>query len=193
MTSVLQTIIGAIGVCAALKQRRVFVECIPSGIAHVVWAGEHLPYVGNPADDAYECETLYDTIVRAQAIGARLMGYVEPQNLLFIFSETTQALVDFPLYIGPDAEVLRLADQPTSHLREQQAYTKDQRHAKDRAVVHCQVIDAKRLEQLDWRKQYKSRNEGQCFEVTWGELEYLKRLLEKVKGHTEIVSQGGAA
>src|SRR5438874_2161371 len=86
-------LVGAIGLRRAIQYPRMFVEVLPRGLFDV--EGEplqHVAHVGRLVDDALAYESLHDAILVAEDVGFRLLGHVEPKNLLFVFGETTELL-----------------------------------------------------------------------------------------------------
>lgn len=81
---------------------RVYVEVIPRKVVDVVRKPfNHISERGGTVNDSIGYETLHDTIVVAEDISASLLRNVEPENLLFIFGQTIQAigyaLIEAPL------------------------------------------------------------------------------------------------
>eukprot|EP01136_Pigoraptor_vietnamica_P034548 Opistho-1_new@98642 len=94
--------VSPVRVGCALQKGRVFVEHIPGHLADVVVkAVEQATKLGCQKNDAGGYQTLDDAIVHAQAVCARLVLHVEPQNLFLVFVQPSQAVRDFPFRLEP--------------------------------------------------------------------------------------------
>ena len=187
------TLVRSVDVGGAIEQGRVFVEYVPGNLVDLLCkAIRHAAGVGASEDDVAADQSLDDAIVNAQRVGARLLAYVVPQNLLFIFGESGQALLQLPLETVSGNALTDLALSPSQYADKQQAQTKQEPDADSRAIVLCQVGNAQALRHLVGRKDDDAEHQAQCYQVAWSELQKLKQWLDDV-AHQQSVCQGGAA
>lgn len=186
------SLVGTVGLGAAMEQGRVFFEYVPSNLVDVVRKTlQQVAGIGTSEYDTPCNQCLDDAIVNSQRIGAGLLGYVEPENLLFVFSESAKALMQLPL----EAPLANTTDGEApctiSTSNHQQADAQQKCNANSLAIVLCQISDAQPLSDLIGRKDDQSERYSECYQVTWCELEKLQQWLKYVS-HSASVGQGGA-
>lgn len=195
-------LVGAVKVSSPLKQGLIFIEHIPGFIGDVEGKTvQHTPHIGCAVNHAIGGKTLDNAIIKAELVGARLLPYVVPQNLLFIFSESGEALSDMRLELTALEDVTQRAVDPLDPPNQEQRTKQQQDKPENRAVVLCEVTDANRLKPLCRTKKKEHQDQADCYEVLWCELKGLKQLLDDVCRHGEslrvvganIVAEGGAA
>lgn len=175
----------------SVQQHWCFIEYIPSSLGDVMREVEVPGSAGSGGQNPGLAQTIDDTVVQAKILGARLLAYVEPQNLLFFFGETAQALGHAQITIPLGAVCTHLCDHPVTGLDRNNGATGKKPHADDCAIVFCQVSNTKALEKCRVAKKQNSKQHGDCYQVAWGELEGLKHMLQNFGGHSQSV--GGAA
>ena len=186
------TLVRSVCIGGAVQDSRLFVEYIPSNLAHVVRESlDGITHVGSPPNDALISQPLNNAIVDAQLVGARLMDYVEPQNLLFVFSESAHALAYMPLELPTAYRAAEQLERPATDTNTQQRNDTNKPDANARAVVFCYVSDADYFQQVCRGEQEASQHKANCYQVAWSELEHIKRSFQNFSGHSQSV--GGAA
>lgn len=170
------------------QQARVFIEYIPSNVIDVVRKSlDHTAHGRSLVNDALTCQSLDDAIVEAQAVGTRLLGYVEPQNLLFVFSESAQALAYLPLELPIGDHHTNAMQPPLADAGNQQGADRQKADANACAVVFCYVSNANSLKPLSGCEQEAGEHQANCYQVSWCELEHLKNVLHDFNGHAQSV------
>lgn len=190
--SKMATLVSSPCVGSAVEQGFVFIEHIPRNAVDVECEStDQAAYGGRPENDAVIGQRLHDAIIEAQLVGARLVRYVEPQNLLFVFSESLQSLkqitLELPLFENTTTRDIDGLDNPNTQERPAQ----QQANPNNRAIVLCHILDAQCLQQLTGGKKQEGQNSANCYDISWSELQRLKDLFEKFSGHKASV--GGAA
>lgn len=183
-------VIRPIDVGFAVEQCKLFVEVLPRDITDVMGklTGPSSKR-GGPKNDACGYQTLNDAIADAQDVAARLLRYVEPQNLLFLFSESLQALdyasIELPLPpLTPDVGCPGASNGHT-----QQNAGHDERHPQNRAVILCKLVNADLMQQLRVGIQEHATHDADHQEVTWPQLQAVKQRLDDLRAHSSPLSQ----
>ena len=188
------SLVRSISIGSPNQQNRFLVEYIPSNVVDVVLKSlNHVAQFGREHDDVLRCQSLDNAIIEAQAIGSRLLDDVKPQNLFFVFSESSQALAYMPLELPAAMHFTQGLQNRVSYTYKQQSTASQKQDSDSRAVVFCYVTDANLLRQFCGSEQQESHNERDCYQVAWCDLERIKRMLEEVSGHEPSVEQKAVA
>jgi hypothetical protein len=141
--------ITSICIRRAVKQCLVMADVIPGFIADVMGKG-HVSSA-NICGTEYNtigCESINNAIINAQNIGARLLGEVKSENLLFVFGQTVQSL---------QSTLREFTDEHLAAYPAKDCYgsiytekdTRKNKHAKEiSAVVLRKIINSKFLQPL---------------------------------------------
>lgn len=178
--------VGSAGVGAPFEQMRVYVEIIPREVADVM--SEPFKSIANrcgPINDSLGYETLHDAIINAEAIGASLLGEVEPENLLFIFGQTIQSLGYAPIELPLSPPCFGESESIGSDGHNKEGNGNNEGKPKHRAAVLCKLKYADSLEKLIARKKQESGHGADRYEITWCELQELKRRLGDIGDHVK--------
>lgn len=194
LTSPVVTLVGSISIGLADKQARIFIEHVPGDFIDVEGKSlQQATHVAGPEDHTAPDKTLYDAILIAQRVGARLLRNVVPENLFFIFGESTQALGKIALELPLVKGSTNLFGHPLAGINQQQRQTEQKAEANDLAIVFCKVRNAKLLRPLIRGEERDAKHEAECYQVAWSELESLKEMFGKFSEHREMVAEGCAA
>lgn len=186
---VLLSFIGAISVGAAVEKNMVFVEMLPSQFRDVVGkAINNASHIGRLVNDACGYQTLHDAVVDAQRIGARLLSYVEPQNLLFIFAQSGEALINTALELSPPPFTAGCAPQGNADRHRQRSDPKKREQPKNWAVVLCKLMHTNDLQILLRNKDQCGSNDSDRCGIAWGELDGIERSSKEFSKHRQSVS-----
>jgi hypothetical protein len=178
------SLIGTVEVGRPVQEPRIYIEVIPREVGDVV-GKSFIETTGRSGteDDSTGYETLYDAIVDAEHIAARLLSDVVPENLLFVFSESLQAILHFKMKLPPppcpgDAfeKAARIVDHDQSHRSQQN-------DSQNRAIVLCKLRHPQLIEQIGVGEQKESTKNPGCHEITWSEFQTLKERLSKFSDH----------
>lgn len=175
--------VSPVGVRRPDQEGFVSIEIIPREVANIVVHTEAQADSRAGIDDACGYETLDDAIRDAEAIGFRLLGYVEPENLLFTFSECTEVLRRFLYRFLIKNRVPYSPDDLFAPISKAQCDAYNKRHAKPRALILCKVRDAKVFQSPIWAEQKKGGECGDCYEVSWGEIQKLQEHIKDTVPH----------
>ena len=165
----------------------VCVEIIPSEVADVMREPvKNAPERGGLVNDAIGFETLYDAVLNAECVGARVLRYVEAENLLFIFGQTIQSLgyapIEAPLAPPPFDE----GDSVGGDGHGEEGGSDNESKPKHRAVVLCKLKYSDELEKFLAGKEQNGSHDTKRYEIAWSELQELKKCLgDFSSGHIE--------
>lgn len=138
----------------SFKEPFVFVEVLPSEVADVVRnPSNEAPGIGRSKDDLRGYESINDAIAELQHIGLRLLEYVKPEYLLFVFSERVQAFFDYPFCLQPGPPSSHDADKPEQDRRQENS-------ADPRAVVFCKLENTDFFEEFLGPEEKGTAEEG---------------------------------
>ena len=144
---------------------------------------KHVPQVGRPENYACGYKSLNVAIINAQDIGARLLGKVKPENLFFFFGETVQSLQSGILNFCDRHFIAYPSEDCYAPIHSEQDAGKYHYQAEPLAVVLCKVIDSKGFEPFFRAEHQKGGDYSKRYEITWGELQCLKQVLDKISAH----------
>lgn len=166
--------VGPVKVGAAFEEVLVLLEILPNDIRHEVEASIYDASKSGSVYDPCGYERLCDAVVEAEPIGSRILRYVEPENLLFVFSESVEALRDalrnFPL----PQSVLNAGHDRCAYAREEQRKGGNEKNPENRAIVLCKLRKAEGIAEFFTAKKKESGDKADRYEVSWGELQKLK-------------------
>lgn len=152
------------------------VEVIPREVADVMREPlKHISERGGLVNDSIGYETLHDAIIVAENVGASLLRYVEPENLLFIFGQTIQSIAYAPIEAPLTPPALDDGDSLDSNGNGEQGTGNNQSKPKHRAVALCELKHSDELEKILAGKQKSGSHDTQRYEVAWSELQELKK------------------
>ena len=166
---------------------QVCVEIIPSEVADVMREPvENASKRCGLVNDAIGFETLYDAVLNAECVGARVLHYVEAENLLFIFGQTIQSLgyapIETPLAPPPFYE----GDSIGGDGHGEEGSSDNESKSKHRAIFLCKLKDSNEFEKFLAGKEQNGSHDTKRYEIAWSELQELKkRLGDFSSGHSE--------
>lgn len=165
-------LIRALGVSSSHKQFLMFVEVLPRKFIDVIRKPlQHVAEARRTIDNSCGFKTFHDAIVEAERVAFRLVPYVKPQNLLFIFSQTFEAVDAFfanTLLHNPYPQ------NSTSYFRgipENNKGAAQENQSKHYAMIICKVSKVDYVKPCRWREQQKSSHEECGHAVTWSEVQ----------------------
>lgn len=160
----------------------IFTEVLPSVLLDIVCPTTLTPHRPHTAEDIAGYKTVNDAIVDGEILCARLSKYVRAENILFVLSQSIEALSNYPFYIEEcpmESDVL--ADRLKQYSGEQ--YRRQQEDDADkRAVVFCKLAEADMLNKISAGEEKDCGSRGKYKEVSWLQLQKLNRRLQKI-GH----------
>ena len=167
---------------SALEKIRVYVEVIPRDVTDVVRESlKDIPQGGGLVDDALGYESAHDAVLNAEHVGSRIIGDVIPQNLFLVFGQTMESLRDalksFPL--PPPS--LNPPDPATAHCDQKKGNRRQEKNPENKAIILCKLRKTESLAEIIAAKKDEPRHQANRCEVSWGELEVLKKRLKKVR------------
>jgi hypothetical protein len=168
--------------CRPIEDRGVvFLQILPRELRDVVC--KPLQYVSldvSLANDSAGFESMHDAISHSEIIGASLLCYVKPENLLFFFSERVQSLQ------ASFFRFCRKANIPTDPVDlygpvyQENDRRREERNGEPLAIVLCKFRNAEILKELRIREQQDATDCCDCKKITWGELQELKQKLDGI-------------
>jgi len=167
--------ICSVGVGSSLEDVRIYIEIIPRELRDIV--GKPFKDVscgGSAKNDSLGYKTLDDAIINAEHVGLCLLRHVEPENLLFIFGETVEALNYAPIVLPVPPPASNALTEPDGARHRQKRHRGDECQAKSRAIVFCKLIKGDLLQEFRRRKEEKCGEHAEHHEVTWRQLQRLK-------------------
>lgn len=173
--------ISPVSIGLPFEKPRVYVEIIPSKFRDIVSESfKHVPHLCRAIDDMCGYQTLDAAIVNSELIGTRLLRYVIPENLLFIFCESVESFNDFLFDFPFEDEFLDESTSFKKHGDYPNAKRSQECCADPRAVVFCKIKRSNSFEEFFGAEKKKSTEKGNRYEVTWGELQELKDTFKRV-------------
>lgn len=170
--------VGSDHLCIAFQKTRVYVDTVPGCIRDIVMEYTPcIPDITGSVNDSLGCETLNDAIFNAELVGLCLVEQVEPDNFLFVFGKTVQALK----YALVDSGFLNVPLEPFCHFGHDcntqmcRGYNKNKPYR--RAIILCKVKNADIFQHPFWAEKKKGGGPAQRYEITWGELQEIKDIL----------------
>jgi hypothetical protein len=176
--------IASVCVGGSMQQSLILVEVIPSIIADVV-GKSHVSTadVCGTMNDTIGCESIYDAIINAQHIGARLLGNVKPQNLLFVFGETVQSLQSALRKFADERLVAYPADDCYGAIYTEKDARKYEGEKEMWAIVLCKLNTSELLEPAFGTEKKKGCNDAERYEITWRELQNIQQDFGEICAH----------
>ena len=166
-----------------VQKGRMFVEMLPRGLADVVRESlQDVAQAGRPEQDAFGHESLHDADVEAERVASRLSPYVEPENFLFLFGQSLQALQAALLHVPVECCGKDIPARPRQKGQDRQCRANEENKADNVAVVVCKIQKAKPGEHPFRSEQQGPANDSPCRAVTWREFQQLKSEFEYI-GH----------
>lgn len=167
-----------------------YVEIIPSEIADVMRESfEHVAERSRLINDTIGYETLHDAIIVAENIGTRLLCYVEPQDLFFVFGQTVQSLgyapIEFPL--APPRFNEREYVRKSGYGEE--GNSNNEGKPKHGAVVLCKLKYADELEKFLSDKEQEGSHNSKSYKIAWCELQELKKSFGYFRNHIDMPNE----
>lgn len=162
----------------------IYVEIIPREVADVMRKSfNEISDSGGSVNNPIGYETLYDAIIVAEDVGSRLMRYVEPENLLFIFGKTIQSIGYAPIEDPLTPPALDEVYSVDSNGNSKKGTGGNQSKAKNRAIILCKLKSSNELEKFLSGKEKACGHNAKCYEITWRELQDLKKYLRDFHHH----------
>ena len=181
--------VGSVSIGRSIKDVRMFIEFLPHDLIDVVSKPvNHVSHIRRSLYDSLGYKSLHNAVSDAEIVGLRLLSVVKPKNLLFFFGEPSKVTFEFfdgLLVPSPTPEC-----SPTSgnHRHDKKSAGDDQSETEPRAVVLCKLNETDLLKELLRRKQQHGGHKAECYQVTWRELQDLKRALQNSVNHVGISS-----
>jgi hypothetical protein len=176
--------VRAIKIGRSDKQVWMFVEILPREIANVVrHPFDKVSDICRHEDNAIGFESLNDAIINAESIGARILGYVEPENLLFIFSQSLQSLRDVLLHFPLPQAVFNHVGNPIHEANASKRDGTDEHNAESRAIVLCKLSKSASFQECVWPEEKHACDKPKCYQITWRELQTLKNQFSDFSNH----------
>ena len=180
----IRSFICPICVRASFEQMRISVEIIPSEVANIMCKPvKHISKASGTINDSLGYETLNDAIINAESVGACLVGKVEPENLLFVFSQTIQSLGHFPIILPLSPPVSYERKCVCENRHKEKGHCDDEYKSNNRSIILCKLKDTQLLKCFFAGKEQKGGNTSECYEISWSELQELKERLCKFGKH----------
>lgn len=165
---------------------RVYVEIVPRKLVDIVREPfEGITHRSGQVNDAAGFETLHDTIVDAERVCASVLREVVPENLLFVFGQTLQSLLDTPIAAPPEPPLLYESDAVADNGNHEKPDGDNESKAQHRAIVLCKLKYSDELEKLLVGKEKKGSHDTKRYEIAWSELQELKKCLGGFSEHIE--------
>lgn len=168
--------VGPARVCDSFKKMMIHIEVIPCEITDIVRKPlKHIAKGCCSVNYSSGFKTLNDAIVDSQSIGLRLLPYVKPENLFFVFGQTIEslrhAIIEFPFSPPPLGPLCNF----NYDCNNKDCRGKDKYKTEPMAIILCKIIDAKILENTLCAEKHKCSGNSKRYEITWGELQELKK------------------
>ena len=159
-------------ICSAGKQMFVFLEMIPCEITNVVrdstmYGTEAARTINNTVG----YKSLHDTILNTQRIGFRLLVYVKPENLFFVFGETVESLQLALSRFSADYGISYPVNNCYGPVYSERNYRYNKCKADPMAVVLCKLVNANVLQEPFGRKQQNGSGDAKYYKVSWSDLQ----------------------
>lgn len=159
------------------------VEIVPSEIADVM----REPFKDTPErcrliNDSIGFESLYDAIFNSEHVGSRILRDVEPEDLFFILGQTLESLCYAPIVCPSPPPLFDEAKQVTGHGDDKKRNSDNKSKPKHRAVFLCKLRHPNLLKELTIWKKEDGRHYAKRYEITWSELQELKKCLGDFSG-----------
>jgi hypothetical protein len=139
--------------------------------------------VRNEIDNTIGYQSLHYAITKAERTGAGILRYVEPQNLLFFFGQTIQALFSAPMDLNLGPQFLGERKQIINKHYNDNCCGNDKDKSNNRAFIFCKFIDTDFTEKFFTEKKHRCRNNAEYYEVTWSELKEIKKASDDFCNH----------
>ena len=161
-----------------------YVEILPSIICDIVCKSfEDVPDGCRLENNTSGYKPLNNAIIESQDVGFRLLRYVKPENLLFIFSEAVQSLQSSLREFADERSVVYPASDCYGPIYKEQ-YARDNKcDSEPYAIVLCKLGNSESIEPLLGSKQEKGRDDAKRYEITWRELQNLQCSLGVIGAH----------
>ncbi|GAB5605379.1 hypothetical protein TK5_14590 [Sideroxyarcus sp. TK5] len=155
-----------------------YVEIIPCEVANVMREPfKNITERGRLENDAIGFESLNDAIFNAKHIGSRILGKVKAENLLFIFGQTMESIGYAPIEISPSSPFFYKVDYIGGNRDDKKRHGDNKGKAENRPIILCKLRNADLFKELaTWKKKDSSHN-SERYEITWRELQELKKRL----------------
>jgi hypothetical protein len=165
----------------------VFVEVLPSDLANVIRKPlDLISQNSGSGNNPLGFESIHDAILKAEHVGLRLMSYVKPENLLFVFGETVESLQ----YALDAFCVLHSISPPLydyyAPIYQEQRESQKKEKTEPRAIILCKVVEAKPLQKIVRAEQQKGCGQAKRYEVAWSELHDLHKSFCNFGSHKDL-------
>lgn len=128
---------------------------------------EGVTHRSGQVNDAAGFETLHDAIVDAERVCASVLREVIPENLLFVFGQTLQPLLDTPIAAPPEPPLLYESDAVANKGNHEKWDSDNEGKAQHRAIVLCKLKYSDELEKLLISKEKKGSHDTKRYEIPW--------------------------
>lgn len=158
----------------------IYIEIIPRKITDIVREPlKHIADIGGPKNDACGYKTLDDAVINSENVALGLMRNVIPENLLFVFSQTVEAIrhaiVEFPPPPPSFNKICCFGNDSYSKKRRGE----DENSANNRAIILCKVVNSDMFCDSFWTEKKKGSSTAERYEISWRELQKFKNMLNE--------------
>lgn len=169
------TFVSSVCGCRANQEIGMLVEILPNEIRNVV----SKPFVEitelcRAIDDVSGYESLNDAVIDLEHVGASVLRYVKPENLLLIFCEGPQSLRDGLSHPIRMTKGKRPYTDPFECRNDDNTTGNEECAADPRAIVLCYFRKPEAPNGLRWGEKDHASSNGNYREITWREFEKLR-------------------
>ena len=166
------------------EQPRLFVEILPRGFIEAVRKAVRGASITREQEKHFAgYESAHGAILGMEQTGALLLDYVAPENILFYVSQDAQTLAHFPIILPSDEPYLDVMEYRQQEGDRKQSGAQEKAQAHMRALILCKLRDPDQLEPFRRCKKQNPACYPECYEITWRELQELKRELTYFSEH----------
>lgn len=172
----------------------VLIEILPSEFMYIIGKYQtHLACVRRAVDDAVGFQSVYDAVITAEEIAARLFNKVKPENLLFFFGEHTEPLQTKFLQLARPEPPASLACQPAAAPHADGDGGKQEQRTEPVAVIFCKIQKGEPLQKFFGSEQRRAGKNGEYYQVTWREFQQIRQTINRAVKHDGSISAPRAA
>ena len=161
--------------CCANEKIGMFVEMLPNEVRNVVSKSFiEIAELRRAIDDVSGYESLNDAVIDLEHVGAGVLRYVKPENLLLIFCEGPQSLRDGLSHPIRMTKGKRPYTNPFESGNHDDAAGNEECAADPRAIVLCYFRKPEALNGLRWGEKHNASSNSNYREITWRKFKELR-------------------